>query len=212
MQNKNRYDGQMISVDICLFSIINSKLCVLLAKRAEQPYIDNWSLVGGKVYNDESCENAVVRELKEKANITDINPILCGVFSDPKRDIRFRNISVSYLCLTNHLSYSANPKKISQIQWFEIDNIPNLAFDHNSILQNAYKQLKNKVYDIEFVRNFLPQTFTLPQLQTIYENILQTKIDKRNFRRKLNSLSCLQDTLTKNQLDTHKKSAIYKFK
>lgn len=87
-----------------------------------------------------------------------------------------------------------------------------LAFDHNDILSKAISQLKEKVFDINFIRPYLTEQFTLPTLQTIYESILQTKLDKRNFRRKLNSLNCLIDTGDKNESDKHKKSIIYRFK
>lgn len=213
MEFSNKYEKQMISVDICMFSIIDNKLNVLLAKRAEDPYKNMWSLIGGGVYNDETCENAVKRELAEKLDIHDILPILSSVFSEPKRDIRFRNISISYFCLANSsIAHKINTKKVLEVKWSEVDNISKLAFDHNDILNKAINQLKEKAFDIDFMKPYLPEYFTLPTLQSIFESILQTSLDKRNFRRKLNSLNCLIDTGDKNELDKHKKSVIYKLK
>ena len=213
MEFKNIYDKQMVSIDVSIFSIIDNKLHVLLIQRATEPFIGKWSLVGGGVYNNETCESAVIRELEEKINIKNINPILSGVFSEPNRDIRFRNISISYYCLTNNnLNYKNNKNKVIEAKWFPVSNLPELAFDHNKILKLALEQLKAKAYDIEFIKPSLPKTFTLGILQTIYESILGTPLDKRNFRRKLNSMNCLENTGIKNELDPHRKSGIFKFK
>lgn len=213
MQFDNKYEKQMISIDISVFSIIENKLHVLLIKRATEPFKAMWSLVGGGVYNNETCENAVIRELKEKVNITNIFPTLSGVFSEPTRDIRFRNISISYYCLTkNNLDFKNNEDKVVEAKWFPINNLPQLAFDHTQILNQALNLLKAKIYDIEFMKPYLPTTFTLGALQMIYESILETSLDKRNFRRKLNSMNCLENTGEKNELDSHRKSDIFRFK
>jgi len=209
-----KYKNQMISIDICIFSFINNKLNVLLGKR-KGPYFENfWSLIGGGVYNNETCENAVVRELDEKLKVKNIVPILSGVFSEPKRDIRFRNISISYYCVVklNEISYDINLEKFSEIKWFELGSIPKLAFDHNDIIEKSVELLKEKIYDISYIKKYLPKKFTLVQLQEIYESVLQTRLDKRNFRRKLNSLNVLINTNEKNINDSRKKSTIYEFK
>lgn len=212
MELNSKYDKQMISVDVSIFSIINNELHILLIKREKEPYKNNWSLIGGGVYNNETLEDAAKRELKEKANIEGVTPILSDVFSKPDRDIRFRNISVAYYCLTSNNINFSNTDKTNEIKWFPISDIPSLAFDHNEILNTSINQLKNKVYDIEFIKPHFPKQFTLSSLQSIYESILNTRLDKRNFRRKLNSLNCLLSTGIKNELDAHRKSEIYKFK
>lgn len=212
MEFNDKYEKQMISIDVSIFSVIDNKLKVLLIKRTNEPYLNMWGLIGGGVYNFESCEDAVQRELQEKLGINQINPTLSGVFSEPNRDVRFRNISISYYCMTNADLLNSHVETERETQWFEIDNIPELAFDHKDILQKALQNLKERVFDIDFIKPYLPSQFTLGSLQTIYESILQTKLDKRNFRRKMNSLKCLESTGLKNELDTHKKSEIYRFK
>lgn len=213
MQFNENYEKQMISIDVSIFSIIENKLNVLLIQRAKEPFSKMWSLVGGGVYNNETCENAVRRELEEKVNIKNITPMLSGVFSDPNRDVRFRNISISYYCLaSSDISVSNNIEKVLNCRWFDVSDLPELAFDHGEILKQAKEQLKEKVYDIEFMKPYLPEEFTLSALQSIYESILEVNLDKRNFRRKLNSMNCLESTGKKNELDTHKKSDIFKFK
>lgn len=213
MQIDENYEKQVISIDVSIFSIINSKLHVLLIKRTEEPYAGMWSLFNGKIYHNESCEESVKREIKERLNIEKIVPRLSGVFSDPNRDVRFRNISISYYCLANtSLERNKNIEKVIDAQWVDIESLPHLAFDHNDIFLKSLEKLKDNVYDIDFIKPYLPETFTLGNLQAIYESILQIKLDKRNFRRKLNFLNCLESTGMKNKLDSHKKSEIYKFK
>lgn len=212
--SNSKYQGQMVSVDVCIFAFIDFRLCVLLAKRSQEPYIGQWSLVGGGVYNDETCEQAVQRELKEKLDIAVSNPLLAGVFSQPNRDIRFRNISVSYFCLVNasELTVHTNSKKVSEVKWFDVSFLPHFAFDHKHVLQNAVKLMQQNMFDIAFLKPFLPQVFTLVQLQQAYESALQTTLDKRNFRRKLNALDVLVQTGEKNESDKRKKSAFYQFR
>jgi len=209
-----KYQNQMISVDASLLAIKDYKLCVLLLKRSQEPYKDMWSLIGGGVYNNETCENAVKRELKEKLDITGIAPILGGVFSEPKRDIRFRNISISYYCLVNadNLHFEENSDKVEEVKWFYVDNLPKLAFDHGIILQKSLDLVKEKAFDMDFIKNYIPTPFSLARLQEIYESILGTELDKRNFRRKITSLNCLKATGLKSETDLRKKSALYTFK
>ncbi len=213
MQFDRKYEKQMISIDVSIFSIIEDELKVLLVKRAVEPYANMWSLLGGGVYNDETCETAVKRELKEKIDIVCSMPILSGVFSEPNRDIRFRNISVAYYCFVKeNENIDLNKSKVTEAKWFSINEVPTLAFDHKDILVASLTSLRTRVYDIDFMKEFLPKTFTLKSLQKIYESILDASLDKRNFRRKIASLDCLINTGVKNELDKHKKSDIYKFK
>ena len=212
-ENKQIYEKQMISVDISLFTRKDNTLMVLLARRNEEPFKNHWSLIGGGVYNTESCEQAIIRESHEKIGLTDIKPILTGVSSEPNRDPRFRNISVYYLgVIEAHNALNLNPQKITEVALFPLSAIPLMAFDHKDILQKTLIQLQSKIYDIDFIKSFAPDNFTLANLQIFYESILQQKLDKRNFRRKLASLDCLIKTGEKNTSDPHKKSELYKFK
>lgn len=210
---ENVRNNQAISIDVSIYSIINNRLHILLIQRAKEPYKNMWSLIGGIVLNSETCEESVKRELEEKVGITNISPKLSGVFSDPKRDSRYRNISISYCCMANsNLSINCNPEKVLDVKWFPVAELPELAFDHDKIIEKSYADIKESVYDIEYMKPYLPETFTFSTLQMIYESILGVELDKRNFRRKINSLKCLIDTGKKNEQDTHKKSNIYKLK
>src|SRR5574344_1125999 len=152
-----KYDKQMVSVDICIFSIIDDELKILLVKRSKEPFLNFWSLLGGGVYNTESCEDAILREMKEKIGLEKLEPILAGVFSNPKRDIRFRNISISYYSLVNLENFKAkiNSEKIKDIKWRSVNYISKLAFDHNEILENSIRLLRERCFDISFIKQYV---------------------------------------------------------
>lgn len=209
--NNTRYQKQFISIDVTLFAIDKDALHVLLVNRNQEPFKGCWSLPGGGLYKDETAEEAVKRELKEKLNVDGVMPSLAGVFSDPMRDSRMRNISLSYYVLAdkNKIVVLKNESKLKDVRWFNIAQIPPLAFDHRQILDTSLRLLQDKIYDMAFMKKLLPTSFTLGQLQRIYESILGTPLDKRNFRRKLNALNCLKDTGQKNDNDPRKKSAVF---
>lgn len=207
------YEKQMISIDISLFTRIENQLKVLLVKRTEEPFKSCWSLLGGKVYNNESCETAVLRELDEKLALKNIESFLTGVFSNPVRDPRFRNISVSYYGICASIpKLTINERKLSEIEFFGLDALPLLAFDHEEILKHSLKILREQIYDPRLIKQFVPDIFTLKELQEFFESIFLAKLDKRNFRRKISSLDCLVKTGEKNEKDTRKKSDYYKLK
>lgn len=209
-KNQSHYAGQMISVDIVVFSINDNELFYLTETRNKEPFVGLSSLIGGGVYNNESCEQAILREVKEKLNISlNKKPTLVGVFSDPKRDPRFRNISVAYYCFVPN---SCDIKIQRNNLWVSAYKKINMAFDHSVIATAALGFLKKEIFSIDFMSNYLPKEFSLSKLQLMYESILNTKLDKRNFRRKLATLDCIEPTGNKDQSDTFKKSELYKIK
>ena len=213
--NNQKYEKQMISIDMAIFSVIENKLNVLLVKRNQEPFKDSWTLLGGGVYNNESCEQAVARELNEKLNLKgSFDLFLSGVFSKPERDPRFRNISVSYFTLVQKedIQINVNKEKISQVEWMDVNASFDLGFDHKDILKSSIKHFREKIYEIDIIKKILPDKFTMNDLQKIYESILNEKLDKRNWRRKINSLDFLVSTGEKNLADSNKKSLFYKLK
>ena len=203
----------MVSIDVSLLSRVENQIKVLLIKRNQEPFKGCWSLMGGKVYNNESCESAVSRELKEKLKIKNVTPFLSGVFSSPNRDPRFRNISVSFFAICEGIpELSINEEKLSDVRFFSIDEVPQLAFDHNQILDCSVNLLREKIYNPSVIKKFFPDTFTLTELQEFFESVFLSKFDKRNFRRKIISLDFLKKTGEKNTYDTHRKSELFRIK
>jgi len=133
-------------------------------------------------------------------------------FGDEDRDPRTRVITVAYFALINpkqfelHLSYES-----AEVKWFSINEIPKLAFDHQKIYEKALDRLKSKIHREPIGFELLPDKFTIDQIQTIYETIWNTKLDRRNFRKKMLSLGILID-LNEKQADVdHRPGQLYKF-
>ena len=163
---------------------------------------------------DETLDQAAVRVLSEKANLNNIFLEQLYTFGDLKRDVRKRSVSVAYFALVSH------PEKLKiatqdyyrGIEWYALDNLPDLAFGHQQIITTAHKRLKGKLTYSNIAYSLMPKEFTLTQLQRVYEIILGRKLDKRNFRKKISSLDILEE-LDKKQIDvTHRPAQLYKFK
>ncbi len=179
-------DRFLIAVDAVVFAYNRDKLKILLIKRGIEPFLSKWALPGGFLRKNESLEDAVKRELKEETNVNDIFLKQLHTFSSPERDPRERVVTTAYYALVSPESYTIKADTdASDVKWFYLNDLPELAFDHNEIIKTAISKLRK---DIEFYPvgfELLPEFFTLVDLQKLYETIFNRKIDKRNFRKKL---------------------------
>ena len=181
------YQNQGIHVIASIFTIEKGITKVLLIKRKNEPYKDLWALVGGALYNNENIEEGLEREIKEKTGLEGINFTLCNVFGNKNRSPIMRMVAISYLGVIDSTKVSLKKEtlKTANAEWFPIDKIPDLAYDHNQILENALQNLKQLILNTDILKNLFPIEFVLPELQNVYESILNKKFDRRNFRRKL---------------------------
>lgn len=174
-----------ITVDIAIFTVRNGALEVLLVKRGVPPFAGQLALPGGFVREDESLEDAALRELYEETSVRNVFLEQLYTFGDPKRDPRGRIVTVAYYALisSDRLSLVAGADA-AEARWFPMKALPPLAFDHKSILDYALERLRNKLEYTTVGFQLLPEKFTLSDLQKVYEAILEKRLDKRNFRRK----------------------------
>lgn len=190
-----KYERPSVTVDVVIFSILDDTLKVLLIKRKVWPHENMWAIPGGFVKMDESLEQAAYRELVEETNVTDEQVYLeqLYTFGEPHRDPRTRVITVTYFTLVSHdkLSPSAADDALD-VGWFSIYNLPDLAFDHAEIIEYALTRLRYKLEYTAVGFQLLPETFTLRELQDVYEIVLGTKLDKGNFRSKLRKSKVVQ--------------------
>jgi len=181
-----------LTVDVVIFTIQSHRLMVLLVRRRSPPFQDSWAIPGGFVRTGESLEQAALRELEEETGVKDIYLEQLYSFGDPSRDPRGHVVTVAYFALI-----AAGPVRLratadaAEARWFEMSKLPKLAFDHRRILDYALERLRNKLEYTTVGFQLLPQAFTLTDLQRVYEAILNKKIDKRNFRRKMALLKVL---------------------
>lgn len=207
-------DYPKVAVDVVILSIIEKNLCGVLIQIKNPPFENCWAFPGGLVKTDESLDQAAARVLKEKTGIGNVYMEQLYTFGEVDRDIRSRAVSVVYYALIDSrgIKLSTKEDKYKDIKWMPIKNLPRLAYDHNDIAKLALSRLKNKLAYMNIVYSLLPKTFTLSQLQEVYEIILGKKLDKRNFRKKIFSLKLLRATDLYAKDGAHRPAALYEFK
>lgn len=200
------------AVDCVVFGLGPEALEVLLVRRGVEPHRDRWALPGGLVLPDESVDDAARRELDEEAGVRNVFLEQLYTFGAVDRDPRGRVISIAYYALVD---LSAHPltaaTDATDAAWFALDDLPPLAFDHETILETARARLVGKVRYQPIGFELLPEKFTLSQLQRLYEKILERPIDKRNFRRKVLAMGILVDLDEIQQDVAHRAARLYRF-
>ena len=212
--NNPRYEHQGIHVITSIFTVDKGVLKVLLVKRKNNPYKDFWALTGGALYNDEDLEDGRNREIYEKTGLKNIKVKFSKVFGKKDRSPVMRMIAITYIGIidASKVEIAKDTLKTSNAEWFEIDSIPKLAYDHNEIIEEAIKTLKEEILKTDLLKVFFPNGFTLPELQKVYESILGKKLDRRNFRKKMLSQDMIIPTEEEETFAGKKKAKIYKFK
>ncbi len=185
-----KYPHPAVTTDCVIFGFDGSDINVLLIKRGLDPFKGCWALPGGFLRMDESASECAKRELKEETGLDTAFMRQLHTFSTPGRDPRERVISIAYYALVR-LSEVCGGDDASDAQWFALSDIPNLAFDHNDILTMAIDRLRRSIHFEPIGFELLPQSFTIKQLQTLYESILGVKFDRRNFYKKMIHLGLL---------------------
>jgi 8-oxo-dGTP diphosphatase len=200
-----------LTVDIVIFTIEQGALKVLLVKRGIEPFAGQYAIPGGFVLENESLDQAAMRELREETGVTEVYLEQLYSFGDPKRDPRGRVVTIAYYALISaeHSQLRAG-SDAAAAAWFAVDAVPDLAFDHAKILTYALERLRNKLEYTTVGFQLLPEKFSLSELQEVYEVILGKKLDKRNFRRKLALLKILKPT-SEYRRDGRKPARLYRF-
>lgn len=208
----NKFERPSVTVDVLFFTIKESKLQVLLIKRAAWPYEGFWALPGGFVNMSENLESAAKRELFEECGVKDLFLEQLFTFGDPKRDPRTRVITVAYYALAPKAEIKKiQEDEVTEAKYFPIDGLPKLAFDHKKIVDVGFERLKNKIGYSNIVFGLLPKAFSLSQAQNVYEIIYGRKIDKRNFRKWMLSSGLLVATGKSMAGLAHRPAQLYRF-
>lgn len=201
-----------VTVDGVVFGYDEADLKVLLIQRGEGPYRGKWALPGGFVDMAESLEAAARRELEEETGVTKLYLEQLYTFGEPKRDPRERVISVAYYALVKLADHAVRAASDARnVAWFPVADLPNLAFDHEEILEVALRRLKGKIRYEPIGFELLPEHFPLSELQRLYETILEQPLDKRNFRKKILGMGLLADTEEIQQDVAHRAARLYRF-
>ena len=210
-----------VGVDNVIFSVDTkyNRLLVLLFKRKDEPFLDRWSLPGTLVQKGESLKEAAHRILAEKIAVNNLYLEQLYTFGGPGRDPReapdsfgVRYLSVSYFALVSYGEAELITRQISNIAWHSVKEIPNLAFDHNQILDYGYHRLQNKLEYSPIAFEVLPEEFTLNEVYQLYCTVLGENFsDYSNFRSKLLKLGFLSDTGEKVCRGAGRPASLYRF-
>ncbi|UPZ16514.1 NUDIX hydrolase [Flavobacterium humidisoli] len=202
-----------VAVDAIVFGYQNSQLYVLLIQQKFGSTNSYWALPGGLVKNEESLKDAVKRELKEETNVdVDYFEQLFTFGDDIERDPRNRVVSVAYFALVDpsKLEIKAD-SDADKVQWFKINEVPKLAFDHNSILKKAVERLKSKLTYEPIGFDLLPKEFLFSELENLYCTILEKEIERRNFRKKILSFGIVEETENYSPIKTGRPAKLFRF-
>lgn len=212
MPNFNAFFKSAFTVDNVIFGFDEGDLKVLLIKRGEAPFEEKWALPGYFVYPNEDLDGAAKRVLEELTGLKNVFLEQVKTFGRPDRHPFGRVITVAYFSLIRISNYSIQAASIAQqASWHSISKIKELAFDHKEILDACFERLKLMVKNRPVGFELLPPKFTLTELQHLYEAILETELDKRNFRKKILSMDLLIDLNEVQEGVAHRPARLYQF-
>ena len=189
-----KYPHPAVTTDCVIFGFDGSELQVLLIERGIEPFKGKWAFPGGFLNMDETAGEGAMRELKEETGLENAYIEQFNTYSEPGRDPRERVITIAHYALVR-IQEVKGGDDAAKAQWFPIDEVPQLAFDHDKILRDAMRKLRERIHFEPIGFELLPEKFTMRDLQILYESILGVKFDRRNFAKKMMHYELL------NQLD-----------
>ena len=213
MMNFEKHFKAAVTVDNVIFGFDKEGLKVLLIKRGEEPFLDAWALPGYFMLEKEDLDTAAQRVLKQLTGLEDVYLEQVNSFGAVDRHPSGRVLTVAYYSLIKIKAYQFNPQSdVSRfVKWVKLSEAKELAFDHYKILMACFQRLKRRLRTEPVGFELLPRKFTLSDLQHLYEEILETKLDKRNFRKKIISMKLLVDLGETQKAVAHRPAKLYKF-
>ena len=179
-----RYEHMAVTTDCVIFTYEERQLKVLLVRRGAEPYKGQWAFPGGFLRIHESAQEGALRELREETGLEAAAIEQLGVFSDVDRDPRERVITIAWYALVKP-SQVIGGDDADEAAWFPVNKLPSLAFDHGRIFEEAMARLRRDINFQPVGFDLLDETFSIPDLQALYEAILGRTFDRRNFQRKM---------------------------
>ena len=207
----SKNDKMYVATDCIIFGFDEGKLKLLIFKRRVEPLKDSWSLIGSFVNLDEDVGHAAKRVLKEITGLGNVFMEELKCYGKAERDPGYRSISIAQYALIRLEAYDKELVEKHGALWYEIEALPNLVLDHNQMVNDALERIKREARYKPIGFELLPEKFTIPQLQQLYEAIYQKKLDARNFRKKVLSLNVLVKLDEKDKSTSRRGAFLYKF-
>jgi 8-oxo-dGTP diphosphatase len=206
--------GARVAVDVAVCTVRDDALHVLLVQTAGGPFAGSWALPGGLVGDDESLDDAAARELGARTGVAGIYLEQLYTFGRPDRDPAARVVSVAYVALIPHggrFADTPEDPRYRRVAWWPVAQLPPLAYDHADVVRVTVARLRAKLQYTNLVYTLLAATFTLSELQAVYEAILGRPLDRRNFRKKILSTGLLAP-LGRQRRGAHRPATLYRFR
>ena len=207
----SKNDKMYVATDCIIFGFDEGKLKLLIFKRRVEPLKDSWSLIGSFVKLDEDVDQAAKRVLSEITGLESVFMEELKSYGKAERDPGYRTISIAQYALIRLEAYNKELVEKHGAHWYEIEALPNLVLDHNQMVNDALGRIKRKARYKPIGFELLPEKFTIPQLQQLYEAIYQKELDARNFRKKVLSLNVLVKLDEKDKSTSRRGAFLYKF-
>lgn len=198
---------------VSIFTVDKGSLKVLLMKKKTDPYRGYWILPSNIMTNKETLEDNIYSTINGRLGYPEMYLEQGHIFSNLDRDPDERIVGVSFLALIDSktLEIKKEDRPDLELQWFNIDDIPKMGYDHEIIVKDSIKLLSKKLLNSKVLKNLFPSDFTLPEIQKVYEQILGRELDRRNFRKKFINLGLVTDTGDKNIGGNGRPGKLYRF-
>ncbi len=204
-------DKMYVATDCIIFGFDAGKLKLLVFKRRVEPFLGTWSLIGSFVRMEEDVSVAAKRVLTEITGLDNVFMEQLKAYGLADRDPGYRCVSIAQFALIRIDDYDKELTEKHGAHWFELEELPELVLDHSQMVEDAMARLKRKARYQPIGFELLPEKFTIPQLQSLYEAIYQKKLDDRNFRKKLMTLGLLIKLNEKDKSSSRRGAFLYKF-
>lgn len=204
-------DKMYVATDCIIFGFDDGNLKLLIFRRRVEPLKGVWSLIGSFVRIDEDVKDAAKRVLKEITGLENVFMEELRAYGAAERDPGFRCISIGQYALMRINDYDKELVEKHGAHWYDIDEVPELVLDHDQMVEDALLRIRRKARYKPIGFELLPEKFTIPQLQQLYEAIYRRKLDSRNFRKKVLSLNVLIKLNEKDKSNSRRGAFLYKF-
>lgn len=213
MSSTKKEKNQLLETLIGIFTVDKGKIKVLLMHKKTEPYKGYWILPGSILNSDETLEDNVTDVVCDKLGLPTMYIEQCYTFSNLNRDPDNRVVATSFIGLIDNITLvlKRQEKDDVELSWFDINSIPKMGYDHEKILNKLLDYFRKRIINSNILKILFPSDFTLPELQKVYEDVLNIKMDRRNFRKKMINLGYVIDTGDVNEGYMGRPAKLYRF-